>query len=188
MPTNPDTNDVQFDAGTLTSPSPTSAPANAAQPTGTPAGPTEFDAGSLTTDTPAQPAQPEGEQKNDVGNTVIVPKEGENYADTMKRVVSQGKKTTPEQIAAEVHTMPKKAAQVIASAPAIGAGGTAGLAGMGEMIVHSPAVAKAVLQHISEPGTILKFPYGRAAEYFLMTKMGLSQSHLSDLVKYLPAL
>src|SRR5205809_192697 len=55
----------------------------------------------------------EGEQVNDVGNKVIVPKEGESFADTMKRAAAYGKTVTPEQINAEVRTMPDKAAQTV---------------------------------------------------------------------------
>ena len=44
---------------------------------------------------PAQQAPPSGEVTNDVGNTVIVPKDGESFADTMKRAAAQGQKTTP---------------------------------------------------------------------------------------------
>jgi hypothetical protein len=82
---------------------------------------------------PAQQAPPSGEVTNDVGNTVIVPKDGESFADTMKRAAAQGQKTTPDQINREVATMPGKAATVLAAAPAIGAGGSALLAAPGEL-------------------------------------------------------
>jgi|ERR1022692_194137 hypothetical protein len=89
-----------------------------------------------------QSAPQEGEQKNDVGNTVIVPKDGESFADTMKRAAAQGKKTTPEMVNKEIATMPEKAAQVIAAAPIAGAAGAAGL--------ESPAILPAVLPHTIE--------------------------------------
>lgn len=82
---------------------------------------------------PAQQAPPSGEITNDVGNTVIVPKDGESFSDTMKRAAAQGQKTTPDQINREVATMPGKAATVLAAAPAIGAGGSALLAAPGEL-------------------------------------------------------
>jgi len=74
-----------------------------------------------------------GQLTNDVGNTVIVPKEGENFADTMKRAASYGKTVTPQQINAELVTAPKKAATVLAAAPVIGAAGAASLAAPGEL-------------------------------------------------------
>lgn len=77
--------------------------------------------------------QDTGQQTNDVGNTVIVPKDGESFADTMQRAAAQGKKTTPEQINKEVATAPKKAAEVLAAAPAMGVGGAAALAIPGEI-------------------------------------------------------
>jgi hypothetical protein len=64
---------------------------------------------------PAQQAPPSGEITNDVGNTVIVPKDGESFSDTMKRAAAQGQKTTPDQINREVATMPAKAPEVLAS-------------------------------------------------------------------------
>jgi len=81
----------------------------------------------------AQAAQA-GQITNDVGNTVIVPKEGESFADTMKRAAAYGKTVTPQQINAELATAPKKAAEVLAAAPIIGAGGAAALAAPGEAI------------------------------------------------------
>lgn len=73
-----------------------------------------------------------GERTNDVGNTLIVPKEGEEFGDTMARAAAQGKKTTPEMINKEVATMPEKVTRTLVAAPLLGAGGTAALAGAGE--------------------------------------------------------
>jgi len=69
-----------------------------------------------------------GETINDVGNTVITPRDGESFSDTMKRAAAQGQKTTPEQIQKEVSTMPEKAAETlgVASVPLIAAGVGAG--------------------------------------------------------------
>jgi|SRR5208282_1268486 len=69
---------------------------------------------------------------NDVGNKVIVPKDGESYADTMKRAAAHGRQVTPEQINKEISTMPGKAATVLAAAPLIGAAGAAALATPGD--------------------------------------------------------
>ncbi len=87
-----------------------------------------------------------GEQTNDVGNTVIVPKEGESFADTMKRAAAQGKKTTPEQINKELATAPEKVAEVGAATllpllpEAISALGTAATGTISENL---PAITKA---------------------------------------------
>lgn len=88
-----------------------------------------------------------GEEKNDVGATMIVPKDGESFADTMKRGVAQGKahpwnsnpnappayKSMPwlgpatdnPDIKKEIKTMPAKTLQVLASTPVAAALGTA---------------------------------------------------------------
>ena len=98
----------------------------------------------------APPSSVSGEQTNDVGNKVIAPKEGESFADTMKRAADYGKAVTPGQVNAEVRTMPGKAATVLAAAPVIGAAGAAGLAAPGEVISGIrafPGVAEAVLDH-----------------------------------------
>jgi len=78
-------------------------------------------------------AQNTGQITNDVGNTVIVPKENESFADTMKRAAAYGKTVTPQQINAELATAPKKAATVLAAAPVIGAAGAAALSAPGEI-------------------------------------------------------
>ena len=70
---------------------------------------------------------------NDVGNTVIVPKDGESFADTMARAAAHGKTVTQDQINREMATAPKKVATVVGAAPVIGAGGTALLAAPGEV-------------------------------------------------------
>jgi hypothetical protein len=82
---------------------------------------------------PEQAQADSGQFTNDVGNTVIVPKEGESFSDTMQRAVAQGKATTQDQINAELQTAPKKAAQTLAAAAGIGVGGTAALAAPGEI-------------------------------------------------------
>jgi hypothetical protein len=66
-----------------------------------------------------------GQVKNDVGNVVTVPQDGEAFADTIARAVAQGKKTTQADINREVSTMPKKVAAVLGAAPVIGAAGAA---------------------------------------------------------------
>lgn len=82
-----------------------------------------------------------GTVKNDVGNNVIVPKDGESFADTMKRAAASGATVTQEQIDKGLATAPKKTAEVLAAAPALGFGGASALAGVGE--------GTAVLKHIA---------------------------------------
>ncbi len=81
----------------------------------------------------AQQAAPSGEVTNDVGNTVIVPKDGESFADTMKRAAAYGKTVTQDQINKEMASAPGKVATTLAAAPVIGAGGAASLAAPGEI-------------------------------------------------------
>jgi hypothetical protein len=118
-----------------------------------------------------------GEQINDVGNKVIVPSAGEDFGQTMKRAAAYGKTVTPDQINAEVQSAPQKVGATLAAAPAIGFGGAAALAGAGE----SPWIAKAVMDHVAQPGTILKMPYGRAVEYYLVGKLGMSKDVLAKI-------
>ena len=113
-----------------------------------------------------------GEQKNDVGNTVIVPKTDEDFADTVKRAAAQGKKTTQAQIDAEVATMPAKAAETVAAAPVIGAAGTAALASpsmapdaikaVKAMAQAHPAAAKLIRRVLA--GAIAGHEFGKTAQ------------------------
>jgi hypothetical protein len=108
---------------------------------------------------PAQQADTPGQQTNDVGNTVIVPKDGESFSDTMKRAAAQGQQTTPDQINREIATMPGKVATTLAAAPAIGAAGTAALAIPGE-------VADFALHHLA--GNVLPGMEAQAAKQTLI--------------------
>lgn len=81
-----------------------------------------------------------GEIVNDVGNKVIVPKDGESFADTMKRAAAHGKNVTQQEFDNEVATMPGKAVTVLAAAPVIGAAGTAGGAAVNEVATALPSV------------------------------------------------
>ena len=82
-----------------------------------------------------------GEATNDVGNTVIVPKPGESFSDTMKRAAAYGQTVTPEQINAEVATAPKKAGTVALSALL---GGAAVPATEAATAAYGPGVATAL--------------------------------------------
>lgn len=82
----------------------------------------------------------DGQQINDVGNTVIVPKEGESYADTIKRAVDHYKKMPPSELQDRINretsmrSLAPKVATTLAAAPAIGAGGSAILSLPGEVL------------------------------------------------------
>jgi hypothetical protein len=57
-----------------------------------------------------------GEQINDVGNPVTVPKEGESFSDTIRRGVARYQQMTPDQrqqaISKETATIPAKVAEM----------------------------------------------------------------------------
>jgi hypothetical protein len=98
----------------------------------------------------------QGQVRNDVGNTVIVPKEGESFADTMQRAAAYGRTVTPQQINAEMATAPKKVAQTLVAAPAIGAAGTAALAGAGEAASYGYQTLKSLLPSQATVDQIIK--------------------------------
>jgi hypothetical protein len=85
-----------------------------------------------------------GYQINDVGNKVIVPKDGENFTDTMKRAVAHHQSMSPEERKTaydkEVATMPAKTAQTLAAAASAGLVGPAALAAPGEAMEAIPSV------------------------------------------------
>jgi len=127
----------------------------------------------------------QGITRNSDSSFVITPKDGESFSDTMKRAAAAGKTVTPELVQAQAQKGLKQAPAVIAAAPAIGAVGAASLAGLGELGAVTPKVAKAVMAHVSQPGTILKFPFGRAVEYYLLGKAGVNQSTLKQIASHL---
>lgn len=97
-----------------------------------------------------------GEIVNDVGNKVIVPKDGESFADTMKRAVQYHKSLPPAQqqaaIDKEVATMPKKTAQTLGAAATIGVVGPAALAIPGEIAEAVPSVLTHTIQGVKTIG------------------------------------
>lgn len=137
-----------------TTPAPTPAPA----PTTLPPQGDAFD--QLPDDTPKAPTTNDprktGEIVNDVGNKVIVPKDGESFADTMKRAVAYHKSLTPAQqqaaIDKEVATMPKKTAQTLGAAATIGVVGPAMLAAPGEIAEAVPAVLTHTIEGVKAIG------------------------------------
>jgi hypothetical protein len=97
-----------------------------------------------------------GEITNDVGQKVIVPKDGESFSDTLKRATAYHKSLTPEQqkaaMNAEESTIPKKAAQTMGAAGAIGVAGPAALAGLGEVVEAAPGVIREIGRQAMEFG------------------------------------
>jgi hypothetical protein len=97
-----------------------------------------------------------GELTNDVGQKVIVPKDGEMFADTLKRAVAYHNSLTPEQrqaaLDAETRTMPKKVAQTLGAAATIGTVGPALLAAPGEIAEAVPAVLTHTIEGVKAIG------------------------------------
>jgi hypothetical protein len=121
-----------------------------------------------------------GEVVNDVGNRVIIPKQGESFADTMKRAAAYGKTVTPQQINAEMATAPKKVAQTLGAAPLIGAAGAAALAGAGQTAellqykaITSPTIAALAGLAPKAAKWIAANPVKAAAAYELARQMGV---------------
>ncbi|MGO8794541.1 MAG: hypothetical protein ACLQLC_06940 [Candidatus Sulfotelmatobacter sp.] len=114
----------------------------------------------LPDDTPKAPTTNDprktGEIVNDVGNKVIVPKDGESFADTMKRAVAYHKSLTPAQqqaaIDKEVATMPRKTAQTLGAAATIGVVGPAMLAAPGEIAEAVPSVLTHTVEGVKAIG------------------------------------
>jgi len=91
-----------------------------------------------------------GEITNDVGLKVIVPKDGESFADTMKRAVQYHKSLSPEQqqaaLNAEAKTMPAKALEAGIGGPLAAVGSYAA----GAMVPVASAAVPSVLIHTVE--------------------------------------
>ena len=91
-----------------------------------------------------------GEITNDVGQKVIVPKDGESFSDTMKRAVAYHKSLTPEQqqaaLDAEAKTMPAKTLEAGIGGPLAAVGSYAA----GAMLPVGAAALPSVLMHTVE--------------------------------------
>jgi hypothetical protein len=131
-----------------------------------------------------------GTPVNSDGSFSVQPLEGESFLDTMKRAANAGKTVSPDLIQSQTIKGLKEAPVVLASAPTMGAAGAAGIAGIGEVggaaAEYAPTIAKAVLEHVKEPGQVFKFPYGRAAEYYLLGKLGFSGDAIKKIAAHLP--
>ena len=131
-----------------------------------------FDEPLMSEKAEAKAAQ-SGTITNDVGNTVIVPKDGESFLDTVRRAAAHGKTVTQDQINREMATAPGKVATVVGAAPVIGAGGAALLAAPGEF---GPVTDK-VISYLPHLARILK-----TARDLSLTGFGLKEAH--DLYKW----
>ena len=98
---------------------------------------------------------PSGQITNDVGQQVVVPKDGESFTDTVNRAKALQQQreqagTQQQALDAETKTIPAKTAQTLAGAATIGAVGPALLAAPGEIaagIRAVPGVTEALLQN-----------------------------------------
>lgn len=133
---------------------------------------------------PAAPTTP-GEITNDVGNTVIVPKPGEDFMDTINRVHAYGKKVTQQQLDAETATMPEKAKTVLEAAPLAGFAGAGALAGAAELPALTSSAMGAVKAmakaHPLAAGLIKKALEGAA--FGVGAESGIK--HIKDILKLL---
>lgn len=93
---------------------------------------------------------PSGEGTNDVGEKIIIPKDGESFEDTMRRAAAHGKSVNQSDIDKEMATAPGKVAETVASAPAMGAAGVAALAGPGELAGATSAAIKNLLPAVTK--------------------------------------
>jgi len=97
-----------------------------------------------------------GEITNEVGQKVIVPKDGESFADTLKRAVAYHKSLSPAQqqaaLDAETKTMPRKTAQTLGAAATIGVVGPAMLAAPGELAEAVPSVLTHTVEGVKAIG------------------------------------
>jgi hypothetical protein len=142
---------------------------------------------------PASAAPQTGEVTNDVGNTVIVPKDGESFTDTVQRAIAYQKSMTPQQqqsaIDAEMKTAPTKAAETMGGAAAIGFGLPAAMTAAGEAILGGPVALKAVVEmaksHPEATKHIAKFLIGSALgnEYGHSGRSALLGGLLTTLLK-----
>jgi hypothetical protein len=120
----------------------------------------------------------------------MMKREGESDSQFMARAVEAGKHVTPDQIEKEVRgnnarTIPTLVGAAL-SGPAMLTTEMGSAIGAGKLAELSKPIAQAILKHVEGPGNILKFPYGRAVEYYLLGKLGLSKSHISEIASHLP--
>lgn len=148
-PTTPQSPFAEFGGVSTEAPPQTAQPAQPVQPTQSDPF-AEFGGVKAEPDTTTTDPRKTGEITNDVGQKVIVPKDGESFSDTMKRAVAYHKSLTPEQqqaaLDAEAKTMPAKAVEAGIGGPLAAAGTYAA----GAMLPVASAALPSVLMHTTE--------------------------------------
>jgi hypothetical protein len=81
---------------------------------------------------------------NPDGSFVVTPKEGESFADTMRRAANAGKSVTPEVIQSQTKKGIKDAPLALAAGPAIATGQLAGETGLAALGAATPEAISAV--------------------------------------------
>ena|ERR1700679_396198 len=126
-------------------------PSSPAQPPAVPQG-VSFD---FSKSQPLDPQNVSGEAKGDTGSTIIVPKDGESFADTVKRATDRVKQN-PQQVEKEIadESTPKnlasKTAETLGGAAAIGFGGPALMATPGELAGMAKAATGELLPALTK--------------------------------------
>lgn len=128
---------VPVDAGAAIPKSASGAPATAVPV------PSKIPAGVTFDFTKAEPVAGPGEQIGYSGLKDIVPMEGEDFADTMKRAIAYGKTLTQADIDRQTKADAKLAPYVAAAAPVIGAAGAGAIAGTSAVFGPETTVAAA---------------------------------------------
>lgn len=110
---------------------------------------------------------PSGQVKNDVGATVIVPKDGEDFYDTINRA-TQRVKEHPQEVQADIakettaKNIAAKTAETLTAAPTIGAAGAAAITGAGEAGSMALRAGKAALEPVKD-AIVEELPYLRSS-------------------------
>lgn len=131
-----------------------------------------FDRLAAQSQSPASPPAG-GEITNDIGKTVIVPKDGEAFSETLSRAVAQGRKTKQKDIDDELATAPGKAATVLAAAPAIGAVGAASLTGAGVLGKEALSLGSEYAEYGAQKVAEMAAEHPEATKFVVKTLAGL---------------
>jgi hypothetical protein len=120
---------------------------------------------------PVDPQNVSGEAKGDTGSTIIVPKDGESFQDTVKRATERVK-NNPDEIKKEIEAestarnIGTKTAETLGGAAAIGLGGTAALAAPGEVAEGAAGLYDLAIKHLA--GNVLPGMETEAAKQTLL--------------------
>ncbi len=132
-----------------------------------------------------QTSQPQetGITRNEDGSFVITPKEGESFADTMRRAANAGKTVTPEMIQSQTKKGLKEAPAVLAAAPVIGAAIPATEAGIAELPEGAKIIREMAKAHPEAAKFIKKVLTGAIAGHSMgHTAVGAGLGALWDLL------